>query len=144
MSTSEGSNTEELPVAACWQLIREAVVGRLAVTTRGAPDIFPVNHVVDHGSVVFRTGAGTKLAAADGHDVAFEVDGYDASEGIAWSVVVKGAARQISEKNESAYADSLGLAPWQDGPKPRFLRIEASSVTGRRLAVPSTPTRARA
>ena len=39
----------------------------------------PVNFVVEHGNVVFRTAEGTKLAAAVlGTAVAFEVDGYDA------------------------------------------------------------------
>jgi nitroimidazol reductase NimA-like FMN-containing flavoprotein (pyridoxamine 5'-phosphate oxidase superfamily) len=135
MTTNEGSNTEELPVATCWQLMRESVVGRLAVVARGLPDIFPINHVVDHGSVVFRTGAGTKLSAAAGHEVAFEVDGYDSSDGTAWSVVVKGIAHEIWETNESIHALSLELSPWHEGRKPRFLRIEPNSVTGRRLHV---------
>ena len=44
------------------------------------PDIFPINYVVDHGAVVFRTAEGTKLAAAVlGQGVAFEIDGYEAA-----------------------------------------------------------------
>ena len=70
-------------------------MGRLAVSILERPDIFPVNHVVDHGRIVFRTAAGTKLAAAVlGRAVAFEVDGYDSVAGEAWSVVVKGRARE--------------------------------------------------
>ena len=41
-----------------------AQVGRLAVSIKEQPDIFPINFVVDHGTVVFRTAEGTKLAAA--------------------------------------------------------------------------------
>ena len=48
----------------CWELLRDAEVGRLAVSIGERPDIFPVNFVVDHGSIVFRTAEGTKLAAA--------------------------------------------------------------------------------
>ena len=47
-----------------WSLLRSAEVGRLAVSNLDHPDIFPVNYVVDHGTVVFRTAEGTKLAAA--------------------------------------------------------------------------------
>jgi len=77
MSTHEPNAVVELSETESWTLLREAVVGRLAVIVDDQPDIFPVNHLVDLGSVVFRTGPGTKLTGALGHQVAFEVDGYD-------------------------------------------------------------------
>ncbi len=135
MTATHESTTEELPAHICWDLLRQTPVGRLAVVSHGDPDIFPVNYIVDHGSVVFRTAAGTKLAGTVGRDVAFEADGYDAVEGIAWSVVLKGRAERIVELADSIAAMSLGLAPWQDGNKPTFVRMLASSVTGRRLHV---------
>ncbi len=101
----------------------------------GSPDIFPVNFVVDHGTVVFRTAAGTKLAAARTEDVAFEVDGYDAETAQAWSVVLKGHASEVWEVDESIRALRLPLFPWQPDRKPRFVRIEATSITGRRFVV---------
>ena len=72
------AETEQLRVPECWKLLRSAPVGRLATVVDGRPDIHPVNHLVDHGTVLFRTAEGTKLRAAVGHDVAFEADGYDA------------------------------------------------------------------
>ena len=45
----------------CWELLASAVIGRLALVVDGHPEIFPVNFVVERRSVVFRTGAGTKL-----------------------------------------------------------------------------------
>ena len=45
------------------------------------PEIFPINYVVDHGTVVFRTAEGTKLAGAVQRDVAFEADGYETADG---------------------------------------------------------------
>jgi len=120
----------------CWALLREAHVGRLAVAIMNQPDIFPVNHIVDHGSLVFRTAEGTKLAAAVlGTGVAFEVDGYDAAKGVAWSVVVKGRAVEIQRIHELLAATDLPLFPWQAAPKGRFVRIEPDSVTGRRFHV---------
>jgi nitroimidazol reductase NimA-like FMN-containing flavoprotein (pyridoxamine 5'-phosphate oxidase superfamily) len=135
VSTEEISTSEELPVDACWDLLRQSPVGRLAVVVGGDPDIFPINYVVDHGSVVIRTAAGTKLAGSKGRQVAFEADGYDVSDGTAWSVVLKGRAELILEVSETISAMSLPLLPWQEGNKPWFLRIVPASVTGRRLHV---------
>jgi uncharacterized protein len=135
MTASQTPDIEILSPDDCWALLRASVVGRLAVTVGGSPDIFPVNPVVDHGTIVFRTGAGTKLAGAKGHDVAFEVDGYDAETARAWSVVVKGRAYEIWEVEETLRALRLPLYPWQPGRKPRFVRIEPESVTGRRFVV---------
>ena len=85
--------TEVLETNVCWELLRATEVGRLAVSITDHPDIFPVNYVVDHGTVVFRTAEGTKLAASVlGRAVAFEIDGYDPEHGDAWSVVIKGQA----------------------------------------------------
>jgi nitroimidazol reductase NimA-like FMN-containing flavoprotein (pyridoxamine 5'-phosphate oxidase superfamily) len=111
------------------------VVGRLAVSVDGSPDIFPVNHVVDHGSIVFRTTAGTKLAATKDRDVAFEADGYDVGTARAWSVVVRGRAQEIWDVDEVLRALRLPVFPWQPGHKPRFVRLEPNSVTGRRFVV---------
>ena len=87
----------------CWALLRRAEVGRLAVTIMEQPDIFPVNFITDHGSIVFRTAEGTKLAASVlGKAVAFEVDGYDADDGVAWSIVAKGPAGRSSACTSSS------------------------------------------
>ncbi|HWC22955.1 MAG TPA: pyridoxamine 5'-phosphate oxidase family protein [Flexivirga sp.] len=128
-------HTVELPVSECWALVRSVPVGRLAVSVDGRPDIFPVNHLVDHGTIVVRTGPGTKQAAAARHQVAFEVDGYDAQHGQAWSVVIKGTGRSIERLHEVVDALQLPVFPWQEGSKPLFLRIEPDSITGRRISV---------
>jgi len=125
----------------CWNLLRAAEVGRLAVSIMDQPDIFPINFVVDHGTVVFRTAEGTKLAAAVlGRGVAFEVDGLDASAGEAWSVVIKGRAEEVIKMIEVFEATDLPLFPWLTSPKPRFVRIVPESVTGRSFHVAVKPT----
>ena len=119
-----------------WALLRSSEVGRLAVSIGNHPDIFPVNFVVDHGTVVFRTAEGTKLAAAVlGTAVAFEVDGYDADAGEAWSVVIKGRAVEIERMQDVFDALELPLFPWHASPKHRFVRIEPDDVSGRRFDV---------
>ena len=127
------------------ELLRSSVVGRLAVSITDHPDIFPINYVVDHGCIVFRTAEGTKLAAAVlGRGVAFEVDGYDQASGEAWSVVVKGHAVEIEQIHDLFDAVELPLFSWQAAPKPRFVRIEPVDISGRRFSVvedarPSAP-----
>jgi uncharacterized protein len=125
----------ELSTTESWTLLRQAVVGRLAVSIDGQPDIFPVNHLVDHGSLVFRTSVGTKLAASSGHRVAFEVDGYDPATGCAWSVVIKGEAQHVNRLYDMLEVIALPLFPWQSSPKPHFIRITPETVTGRRFEV---------
>jgi len=135
MTDDEATATETLDATTCWALLRDAPVGRLAVLVDGRPDIFPVNAIVDHGTIVFRTAPGTKLAAASRADVAYEVDGYDVQDGAAWSVVVKGRGHVVRESQEWLSAAELPIFPWQEGRKSWFVRIEPQNVTGRRFGV---------
>ncbi|MEO6145151.1 MAG: pyridoxamine 5'-phosphate oxidase family protein [Dermatophilaceae bacterium] len=135
MNNDEPKAIVELSSAESWTLLREAVVGRLAVVVDDRPDIFPVNHLVDLGSVVFRTAPGTKLNAAIGHHVAFEVDGYDVETTSAWSVVVKGRASAVNRLDDVLAVIALPPFAWHSAPKPHFIRIEPDSITGRRFEV---------
>jgi uncharacterized protein len=135
MSNRETNAGVELTETQSWALLRKAVVGRLAVIFEDRPEIFPVNHLVDHGSVVFRTAAGTKLMGAVGRWVSFEVDGYDLETASAWSVVVKGTAEEVARLYDVLDVFELPLFPWHTAPKPHFIRIEPDSITGRRFEV---------
>ena len=134
--TTDTNGITVLDTHLCLELLRTGEVGRLAVSITNHPDIFPINYVVDRGTVVFRTAEGTKLAAALlGRGVAFEVDGYEADAGEAWSVVIKGYAIEIEQMHEYFDALDLPLFPWHAGPKHRFVRIEPVEITGRRFQV---------
>lgn len=131
---------EELATSESWQLLRGANVGRLAVVAGNRPDVFPVNYLVDHGTVVFRTQVGTKLAAtAAGMPVAFEVDGFD-DDGRAWSVVIHGYARDVRGLHELVETYALPLIAFQPGDKPFFVRLEADDISGRRFSPQRTGT----
>jgi nitroimidazol reductase NimA-like FMN-containing flavoprotein (pyridoxamine 5'-phosphate oxidase superfamily) len=132
MTTDLRTGMTILEPDACWNRLKSSEVGRLAVAIADQPDIFPINFVVDHGTVVFRTAEGTKLAAAVlGRGVAFEVDGFARELGEAWSVVVKGRATELHQMIEIFEATDLPLFPWLTSPKPRFVRIVPDSITGR-------------
>lgn len=134
--TTDANGITILDTHACLALLRSGEVGRLAVSITDHPDIFPINYVVDRGTIVFRSGEGTKLAGATlGRHVAFEGDGYDAGAGEAWSVVVKGLAIEIEQLHERFDAADLPLFSWHAGPKHRFVRIEPVEITGRRFHV---------
>ena len=139
--TADRSGTEVLDVHDCLELLRRCDLGRMAVTIGDHPDIWPVNYIVDHGSIVFRTAEGTKLSALlFGANVAFEVDGYETEAGataptVAWSVVVKGRASEIRNVHDRFEAADLPLFPWHAAPKQRFVRITPFEVTGRRFHV---------
>lgn len=135
------SSVEILDAGACWDLLRGVSVGHLAVLVDGHPEIFPVNYKVDHGSVVFRTGEGTKLQAAAGHTpVALEADGIDQENQAAWSVEVKGHAVLLEPSADLMKGVGLTLFPWQAGDKDHFVRIIPTAVSGRRFTVTSPLT----
>ena len=77
----------ELTDAESWDCLKSVSLGRLVTTVGGWTEIFPVNFVVQHRSVLFRTAEGTKLvSAAINNHVLFEADGSTFDEG--WSVIV--------------------------------------------------------
>jgi nitroimidazol reductase NimA-like FMN-containing flavoprotein (pyridoxamine 5'-phosphate oxidase superfamily) len=134
MTHDDRTDTDVLEADECWRLLDEALVGRLAVAPAGRPEIFPVNHVVDGRSIVFRTGEGTKLASvAVNPFVAFEIDGYEPATRLAWSVVVHGAAERLDSFRDIYLAEELPLFPWSDHPAQMFVRIVPRSVSGRRF-----------
>lgn len=116
------------------QLLGSRSVGRFAhVESARALDVVPVNYVSrPDGSVLFRSGPGPKLSAADRRDVvAFEVDDIDEVHHTGWSVLVTGRARRLT------YAEVQGLGPipqpWANGPRYQFVLIEPTRIEGRRL-----------
>jgi uncharacterized protein len=127
---------DELSESACWALLRTTSVGRLAVWVDDHPDIFPLNYAVDHGTVVFRSKAGTKVSAAlSDSPVALEADGYDADTAEAWSVVIRGNAEEITAGTDLIDTLGLPLFPWQAGEKGRFIRVVPTTTSGRRFPV---------
>lgn len=120
----------------CWSRLRTMVVGRLAFAGGEHPELFPINYLVDRGTIIFRTAPGTKLAASmDRLPVAFEVDGYEPASNEAWSVVVKGILEPVLETTEIVDDLALPLFPWQNGEKGFFVRIVPDSLSGRQFEV---------
>ena len=122
--------------AECWRLLRGGSVGRVAVIDEHSGiEIFPVNYVVEHGTIVFRTARGTKLSAVD-HEptVAFEVEGRS-PEGTTESVVAIGQAEPITGRADLIDAFEIDLSTWVEASRPFFVRIVPASLRGSSPAV---------
>ncbi|AMM22694.1 hypothetical protein AX769_21460 (plasmid) [Frondihabitans sp. PAMC 28766] len=117
----------------CWQMLRDAPVGRLALSAGSDIDIFPVTFRVDGQSLYFRTSPGLKLAEVGIRSRAtLEVDGYD--DTTAWSVVAKGSGRHLISLAELDIAAELRLTTWLPTPTPDIVRIDVESLSGRRFS----------
>ena len=128
---------EVLGESDCWALLRATSVGRIAYpTAEGGIEIFPVNHLVDQGSIVFRTAAGAKLAGSTSAvEVVFEAADSDDERGGAWSVILKGHAEMITVADDLFESFDLNVRPWHASRKPYFVRVVPLLTTGRRFNV---------
>lgn len=137
-TTTPDSPVTELSEDESWKLLSGVSLGRLVTTVDGWTEIFPVNFVVQHRTLLFRTAEGTKLLTAVLNEhVVFEADDHNVAEG--WSVVVRGTAKLLSTSAEIEEARRAGLYPWVATKKLRFVRITAESLTGRRFVFGPEP-----
>jgi nitroimidazol reductase NimA-like FMN-containing flavoprotein (pyridoxamine 5'-phosphate oxidase superfamily) len=132
--TTDGEGLQVLERDECLRLLATASVGRVGLTWNALPTVLPVNYAMDDASVVFRTGAGTKLAVAvAGAVVAFEADEIDSWYHEGWSVVITGIAHRITDPEDLDRLRRLPLRPWAAGSREDFVIIRPTLVTGRRL-----------
>ena len=134
---------EHLTPAQCWQLLASTLVGRVGVLhEQDAPEIYPVNHAVDQGSMVSRTDPGTKLhSLIRSPAVCFEADAVDPASAAGWSVLVKGRAKRGRYPNKRARLRTRDLRYWALGPKAHWVRMVAAEITGRRIWAPAPDDR---
>jgi uncharacterized protein len=137
---------EHLSPAECWTLLASTPVGRIGVLNDSAPEIYPVNHVVDGDTIVFRTDAGSKLRGlARSPAVCYQVDGIEPRDATGWSVLVKGRAVEVDDPDGVRRVALLPLRYWALGDKHHWIRILPVEVTGRRIwnrRAPTTPAAA--
>ena len=130
MNATDEGRVQELTADESWNRLRSQELGRLVTRVGEVIEVFPVNYVVDGGSLLFRTAEGSKLAELTINDrVVFEVDDYTAAD--AWSVVVRGRARTLVDSDEITAADALPLRPWVPTLKREYVQIRAHEISGR-------------
>jgi nitroimidazol reductase NimA-like FMN-containing flavoprotein (pyridoxamine 5'-phosphate oxidase superfamily) len=120
----------------CWALLRSSNVGRLAVAIHAQPFIFPVDFMVDHGCLVFRTDEGAKLDGAfRSNSVCFEVDGTDPEGETAWSVIVTGRCAAVLDPDRVAAIGLRSPSHWDSEAQPYLVEIHPEHVSGHILAL---------
>ena len=135
MATIDGRTwLEHLSPPECWRLVAATPVGRIGVLNDSAPEIYPVNHVVDRDTILFRTDPGSKLRGLlRSPTVCYQVDGIDPTDATGWSVLVKGRAVELHDPDAVRHAATLPLRYWTLGDKAHWIRIIPNEITGRRI-----------
>ena len=126
----------ELTVQECRALLSTHGVGRVAVPTTSGPVIVPVNYSVVDGAIVYRTAPGAMPSRAAGRQVTFEIDRIDDAFGEGWSVLALGRARTVTDADDvRRLTEHAFSTPWTGGVREEWVRIDALSLTGRRIAM---------
>ncbi len=126
----------ELDRDVCLRLLAKHAVGRVVFTDAALPAAQPVNYLLDDEEVVFRTSAGSKLAAATRHAVvAFEIDEIDPRTQTGWSVLGVGEAYEVLDPARLAELAERMPAPWAAGRMDHTISIPMQRLTGRRLVL---------
>jgi uncharacterized protein len=143
MTASErGAELQVLSDDECYRLLATQQIGRLGVNAEHYPLIFPVNYALDHGVIVIRTDAGTKLAAADHANVTFEVDEIDQQTRSGWSVLVRGLAEEVTTEHRAELIErtkASGVEPWAPGDRGHWMRLIPQEISGRRIVPGELP-----
>jgi len=129
----------ELDEAACLRLLggAGAGIGRVVFTDHALPAAQPVNYVLQHGEVIFRTRNGAKLAAATrGAVVGFEVDEIDPSTRTGWNVFGIGQAYEILDRSRLTGLAATIADPWAPGHDAHTIAVPLTRLTGRRISRP--------
>ncbi|MEE8602011.1 pyridoxamine 5'-phosphate oxidase family protein [Euzebya tangerina] len=145
MSSLSPSRITELSPRECWENLRQAQhgIGRLAFIDPAkppgsAPELLPVNFILNGPEVIMRTGGGLINAAARSEVAGtFEIDSLrvssTAAHDIGWSVVVHGRLNRVTDAMVRRYLELGRLAPSAGGFKPNFVRLEIESISGRKI-----------
>lgn len=133
------SELVELSPDECRTRLSTHGVGRVAVSTPDGPAIVPVNYLVWDDAVAYRTAPDAAAAAAEGREVAFEVDHIDEALSQGWSVLVVGTARAVTDPETVRRLDEQATTtPWAGGDRELWLIITPTRLTGRRIHVRET------
>lgn len=129
------ADLEELSDQESRRLLASNDLGRIAMVIDGRAEIFPVNYAFADGVVVFRTGEGLKLDRSPMTAVAFETDGIDERDGLAWSVVVQGTAQNVTNTidTRSERLRHLSVSPVAPGERNYWVGIYVTHISGRRF-----------
>jgi uncharacterized protein len=131
---TDDSALQRLTRDQCLQLMASVPVGRIIYTRQALPAVELVNFALYHGDIVIRTSYSGKLVAAlRGAVVAFEADSLDNDRRAGWSVTAIGPSHEVTDPDEIARLEQVGISSWAPGERDHFIRISPGILHGRRL-----------
>jgi uncharacterized protein len=120
----------------CFALLGQASIGRLVYEDDEGPVAVPVNYALAGSDIVIRAEGGVKRAAMSQSTLAFEVDHIEEPERSGWSVIIRGAGREVELEQVPDLLRRMQChhpLPWAEGVHNVWLQITPHGVTGRRL-----------
>ena len=116
------------------QLLRGAVVGRIAYGADGMATIIPVNFALFDGDTVFCTANGSTLSWLSMRErLAFEADESRPADHEGWSLLVRGVAREVTHPDQIPVLRRGHLRSWLRLPDEHWVRISIDAISGRAL-----------
>lgn len=129
------NGVETLDPSECLRLLRQASIGRVALTDQALPTIEPARFVLVDDCIVIRAGLGSALAmAAQGTVVGFSADevAADPKHG-GWTVSAVGVVEIVTDDEEITRLSALPLHGWLPGEDCVFVRIRLEVLKGLRV-----------
>ena len=134
-----GSSAVDLDRAQCLALLRGAWVGRVVLSVRCIPVAVAVHLSMMENDLVLATDHGSELTSdVHGQVVSVQADDFDPTSRTAWSVLVTGTARQVTDPAEIHWASSR-VHPWVPAHDPLLVKVPTTLVSGRRFQWSSGP-----
>lgn len=125
---------EELSGSECLRLLTTQSIGRIGFSYDGHPMVLPVQYAYRDGEIIVRTAYGSSFdRAVRGIEVAFEIDAVDPGYHAGWSVIARGVAEGLDDREAALFAKESALRPWALDQPPGWVRILVAEVTGRRI-----------
>ena len=125
----------ELDEERCWALLGASGLGRVGFVAEGRVKVFPVNYIVLHGAVYFRTSREGEIAAnLPQQGVALQTDSASPALQSGWSVLVSGPAEAVEDLEElTVLFGRMTAEPWAGGVRDLFVRLAPEAVSGRQV-----------
>jgi nitroimidazol reductase NimA-like FMN-containing flavoprotein (pyridoxamine 5'-phosphate oxidase superfamily) len=136
------ARAEVLDREQCLRLLAQVPVGRVAVVDDGGPVVLPVNHRLvrtvgpearEAVWVLMRTAVGSTLDRQGLTPAAFQADGIDEYHRRGWSVLARGVLHHLDTPSAAWLAEHCRPEPWLVGPLERWIGLEVTAISGRRL-----------
>lgn len=134
MESRTTAYVDDLTHEVCLVLLASHHVGRLAfVGDDDYPVVLPVNYVVDGNDIIVRTDQGATFEYTPLHRVAFEVDSFDDETQTGWSLLVRGAGRDVTGEYPDAAESHTEPEVWAPGDRRHTLAVRIDQISGRQI-----------